>query len=219
MRKTFLQRTVSTLMFGTAAVALTAAGVSAQNPYVQPDDSWISISGTVVAPTADAFTLDYGDGTITVEMDDWDAYGDAYALIDGDRVTVYGEIDDDLFEMTTIEAGSVYVENLGTYFYASSADEEDVASWTITAPIILSRTTIRGSVTNVDQLGNEFTVDTGDQQLTVETELLTYNPLDDLGFQQIDEGDRVSVTGILDNDFLEGRVLDAETIITLQDES
>jgi len=68
------------------------------DPYAKPDDSWISISGTVVNPKDDTFMLDYGQGTILVEMDDWDGVGEAYALIDGDRVTVYGAVDDGLFD-------------------------------------------------------------------------------------------------------------------------
>ena len=207
------------LALATTAIALVfGAPATAQNPYAQPDDSWISISGTVVAPTADSFMLDYGDGVVTVEMDDWDAWGDAYGLMDGDQVTVYGEVDDDLFEATTIEASSVYVEGLNTYYYASSADEEDAVTWIVTTPVTVSQTTIRGTVTDVDPAEGEFTVDTGEQELTVETEFLTYDPLDDLGYQQIDEGDRVSVTGMIDRDFFEGRVLEADVAITLEDE-
>ncbi len=58
-------------------------------------------------------------------MDDWDWYAEGYKLLNGEKVRVHGLIDDDLFETTKIEASSVYVQNLGTYFYASSADEED----------------------------------------------------------------------------------------------
>ena len=58
-----------TLAFATtAAVILTAVPAAAQDPYTRPDDSWISISGTVVSPTADSFMLDYGDGLVTVEQ-------------------------------------------------------------------------------------------------------------------------------------------------------
>ena len=39
-------------------------------------------------------------------------------------MTVYGRVDDDLYETTTIEASSIYDQDLGTYFYASAADEE-----------------------------------------------------------------------------------------------
>lgn len=191
---------------------------TAQTPYTQPDDSWISLSGTVGNPTADSFTLDYGDGVIIVEMDDWDAYGDAYSLMDGDRVTVYGDIDQNLFAMTTIEASSVYVEGLNTYFYASSADEEEAYTWIVSTPITIGEVTLRGTVNSVDAEAQEFVLDTGGQQLTIDTAFLTYNPLDDVGYQQIDVGDRVSVSGTIDRAFYEDRVMEAEVAITLEDQ-
>jgi uncharacterized protein YdeI (BOF family) len=193
------------------------------NPYAKENDSWISISGTVVAPTAESFTLDYGDGVILVEMDDWDAYGEAYALMDGDRVTVYGDVDADLFERVSIEADSVYVENLNTYFYASSTDEEGTENipyfWSDTTPLAPSRVTIRGKVSSVDTEEREFTLNMGDQMITVETSFLGYNPLDELGYQKIAKGDRVSVSGRFDINFLEGREFEAQSVTTLMDAS
>jgi len=107
--------------------------------------------------------VDYGEGTVLVQMDDWDWYGDARGILDGDKVTVYGEIDDDFYETASIEASSVYVESLGTYFYASSDDEESYEGehnyWVSYAPVVVGQTTVRGAVTSV--MGREFTVDTG----------------------------------------------------------
>lgn len=196
---------------------LLIAGIAATDPYLKPDDSWISISGTAVATTADSFTLDYGEGVVVVEMDDWDWYGDTPVGIEGDKVTVYGEIDDDLFETTTIEASSIYVEDHGTYYYASSADEEGVGEdadyWISYAPVVVGDTVVRGTVTGVT--GREFTVDTGVQQVSVDTITMTYNPLDDMGFQQVDEGDYVSVRGNIDVSFWDERELNAESIVVL----
>lgn len=206
-----------------AAVALPVTmAVAEPNPYARADDSWISISGTVVAPSAEAFSLDYGDGVILVEMDDWDNYGDAYGLMDGDKVTVYGRVDDDLFDVASIEAGSVYVEALNTYFYASSDDEEDDYLgyvWSVSTPILTNYATLRGTVTSIDRSGREFTLDSGSGQITVEADALGYNPLDDLGYQQIEQGDKVSVAGTFDADFLEGRVFEADSVVTLSDAS
>ena len=42
-----------------------------------------------MAALPDSFTLDYGDGTITVEMDKWKWYENNEETIEGDRVTVY----------------------------------------------------------------------------------------------------------------------------------
>ena len=95
----------------------------AQHPYMQPDSAWVTLSGTVTSVRDDRFRLDYGEGVITVEMDDWDWYDRDRKVLTGDEVTVSGQIDDGLYERRTIEASSVYVESLNTYFHASAADE------------------------------------------------------------------------------------------------
>ncbi|HSM06917.1 MAG TPA: hypothetical protein VK858_19985 [Longimicrobiales bacterium] len=195
-----------------AAGVLAASPALAQDPYDQPDESWISIDGSVEEVMADAFTLNYGEGIITVEMDDGDRDADAYQLMRGDKVTVTGLVDDDFFQTTTIEAGSVYVEELGTYFYASSADEED-SFVTLAMPVSDSRFVLQGTVTAVSD--DEFMLDTGARQITVELDELGYDPLDDEGYQTIEVGDRVTVTGEMDYDFLEGRELVASSITTL----
>lgn len=196
-----------------AAMGLLALPLDAQDPTTAPDDSWISIDGTVEEVMPDAFLLSYGDGSITVEMDDGDRDADAYKLIEGDTVTVSGIMDDDFLETATIEASSVYVQNLGTYFYSSAFDEEDTFV-TITGPAVPARTVIQGLVTDVS--GDEFTLHTGLTDVTIETEDMLYDPLDDEGYQRIDVGDRVSVTGSMDYDLFEGYDFVAQTIITLE---
>lgn len=188
------------------------------DPYTQPDDTWISISGTVQSVTRDAFTLDYGEAAVTVEMDDGDRDADAYKLLEGDKVTVYGKIDDDFFEASTIEASRVYVEKLGTYFYASAVDEEEADSYVdqyvyLQTPIIVADSVLQGTVTGIDD--DEFTLATGDRTITVEVEDMPYNPLDDKGYQKVRVGDRVSVRGDMDYDLFEGREFVAESIVTL----
>jgi len=207
-------------LFALSAPAMAQAPDDKPNPYLMPDDTWISISGTAVDPQAASFTLDYGEGTVLVEMDDWDWYGDAYGIMDGDKVTVYGEIDDDFYETTSIEAGSVYVESLGTYFYANSDDEEGYEAyynyWVSPAPIIVGQTTARGTVTSVT--GREFTINTGLQRMKVDTIEMSYNPMDDKGYQQVDVGDYVSVSGDMDYDYWEKRELMADSIVILSDD-
>ena len=196
-----------------ASFTLFALPAVAVNPYAMEDDSWISINGEVTSVTADAFELDYGDGQITVEMDDGDRDADGYKLMMGDEVRVSGMIDDDFYDLTTIEASSVYVKNIDTYFYASAMDEEDIG-YSIISPSVTD-TVVQGTITSVDVNGEQFTLDSGIQELTVEVDELTYNPLDDEGFQQLDVGDRVSVQGSIDHDFFEGRVFEANYVTTL----
>lgn len=186
------------------------------NPYAKKDGSWISISGTVTSTAPDSFNLDYGEGIVLVEMDDWDLDADGYKLFEGDAVTVYGAVDDDLFETTSIEASSVYVKGLNTYFYASSADEESVPA-AATVAVVDYDLELTGEVTSTS--GREFTIDTGAREMKVDTIMMTYNPMDDEGYQKIEVGDRVRVTGDIDIDWWEKRELMAESVITLDDAS
>ena len=194
-----------------------ASQAMAQDPYVMPDGSFISISGTAVGTTADSFTLDYGRGTIRVDIDDWAWYTETWPVLDGSRVTVYGEIDDGFFEARTIDAYSVYVEDRGTYYYRTAVAGRPLYydTWISATPIVAGRTVVRGTVTSTT--GREFTIDDGVRRLTVDTSEMTYNPLDEFGYQQIEVGDYVSVTGDMDLDFWGNRELVAESVITLID--
>ncbi|MBB4286527.1 hypothetical protein [Roseospira goensis] len=212
-----MTRTLTAIVAALGATGLVAGPALAAEPYAKPDDAWITLSGTVVGVAPSSFTLDYGDGVILVEMDDWDSDADAFGLVDGDTVTVYGEVDQNLFAASTIEAQSVYVQDLNTYFYASSADEEGADTWVTSGPVVVSEARVNGLVTAVTESEQSFVLDVGPGDITVETDLLDYNPLDDKGFQQIEEGDRVSVAGLMDNDFIEGRVLEATSVVTLVD--
>lgn len=202
------------------AVLLTASAAAGEpNPYVKADDTWISISGTVDKVNPDSFMLDYGDGTVRVEMDDGDRDADAYKLLKGDKVTVSGLIDDDFFETTKIEASSVFVENLGTTFYASAVDEESYEGLDPSAipPVVVSRTVVRGIVSKVND--DEFVIDTGSRLLRVDVGDMSFDPLDDQGYLRIDEGDRVKVIGQMDVSLFEGRELEADTIVKLYTEA
>lgn len=201
--------------FFSVAASTAHAGNDQPDPYAKPNEAWITINGTVDTVAADTFTLDYGEGVIIVEMDDGDRDADAYKLLKGDKVIVTGKIDADLFESTTIEASSVYVENIGTTFFASSADEEDagIVVAEVTVPFVVSRVTVQGKVTEVN--GDDFIIDTGDSQIRVDISSLSYNPLDDEGYQRIDVGDHVKVVGVPDIDLFEGREIEAQTVIEL----
>lgn len=87
----------------TAGLALSAnSALAGSNLYVQEDDSWLRIDGTVKSVSEDSFELDGGDGNITVEMD----AGDLQIVIDN-YVEVIGEIDDNLFKGREAEAERV----------------------------------------------------------------------------------------------------------------
>lgn len=207
-RKMLFTAATATGLLGSAALA------NAESPKTAENDSWISVSGTIVSTTPDAFRLDYAGGVITVEMDDFDFFKEGRALLENDKVVVYGKIDDGLFEKRTIEASSVYVENLNTYFRASAVDEEDFSSWTVSSPIVVGKMELTGTVTSIKD--REFTVNTGLRKIRVDTWGLPYNPMDDKGYLKIDVGDLVKVHGDVEVSLFESKEVDADWITELQ---
>lgn len=200
---------------GLAIMLLASAGAqAAENVYAKPDGSWVSLNGTVVSHTPKSFTLDYGEGTILVETDDWDRGADGWAILEGDQVTVYGKVDDDLFEKTKIEAESVYVEDMNTLLTAPSSADEETIPTTITYFAIPTDVDLQVTGTVSSVKGREFKIDTGAREMTIDTLSMGYNPLDQHGLQKIEKGDLVTVTGNLDKDFFGGRELEAENIIS-----
>lgn len=104
------------------------------------------------------------------------------------------------------------MKDINTCFYACALDEED--NYLNPAPLDEGLDTVMtGTVTGVGP--DEFMLDTGLQKIEVEVDEMACDPLDDKGYQQIDIGDRVSVTGDIDYDFFEGRVFEAASIETL----
>lgn len=206
-----------TLKFaGCAALMMSATAFTATadvDPAEKSDRSWVSVSGIVAQASDDWFVLDYGKGSITVEMDDWDWYAEGKGLLEGDDVVVYGRVDKDLYELARIEADSVYVKDLNAYFYANDADEEDVAYHFAATPKDGETVTYTGNVTTVD--GREFTLDTGFREIRIDTSEMFYNPMDDKGFQQVRKGDFVRVYGEIDDGLFKKKELLAGTIITL----
>ncbi len=212
--------TLPSLLVAAAALLATAAG--AQDPYLAADGTWISLTGTVAETDRESFRLDYGEGLITVEMDGWDWYGDAAGALEGDRVTVSGRIDDDFLEQRTIEASSVYVKGLSRYYHASAADEEGaMVSHPVQFPVDpgvgdATWLTVTGTVVEID--GREFTLGRDTAALRVNTIAMPYDPLDDVGPQQIAVGDRVSVSGRLDLDLFESAEMLATSVISLEED-
>lgn len=215
------QRT-SLLSLGVTAssAALLSVAALAADPYqlTYTDTDPITLSGKITAIQPEAFTLDFGDGLITVEMNDWDFYNEARLLSEGSQVTVYGRIDDSLYEARTIEADSVYSHDANTFYYASDADEEGDYAFRYyfqPAPVVDGTWLgLSGTVRAID--GREFTLDLGNRTVSVDTIDMGYNPLDDTGLQQVDVGDRVYVSGTLDVRFLDENELHANTITLLE---
>lgn len=183
------------------------------DPLSQPDDTWISLEGMVEAVESNGFRLDYGEGTVTIEMPT--GMAEQEGLASGQAVIVSGMITDDLFRMTAIEAESVWVEPLGRFvFQTEDAREGRVPITVVPGQVVRARAVAQGTVTSVDD--GVFTLNTGDQAIRVNTSELSYNPLDNQGYQRIRVGDRVRVTGaVAFQNPNRGRELFANQLFTL----
>ncbi len=198
---------MKSLGFAAALALTTAVTADAANPKERPDGTWVTLSGLVVDKGPGTFTLDYGKGLITVEMDDWDWYDESDVIFMNDRVTVSGRIDSDFYEQTSLEASSVWVKDINTYFYANDADEEEILNIVaLNQPGI----TYTGTVTSVGD--HEFTMKTGDQEIRVDTSELGFNPLDDKGYLKIEEGEFVSASGLMVDPWFDSRELVANSV-------
>lgn len=179
---------------------------------------FVTISGKVTDVKANSFNLNVDGKKILVEMDDYGWGADGYKLVNGDQVVVSGRVDKDLFENKKVEAGSVYVKNLDTYFFANSSDEEDVPVISTTYSLVPTlpegaMVDVQGKITKIN--GREMTVDTGIRKVTVDTDNMIYNPLDKEGFTKLSVGDRVRASGKVDDDFFEGKEVKANFVTEL----
>jgi len=183
-------------------------------PHELEEDTWISLGGVVTEVGRDRFEIDYGDGTIIVEMDDGDRDADGYQLKVGDRVSVVGQIDDAFAETTTIEAAGVYVEKIHTFFRVKphDAEREAVARF---EPVIVPESLLQGIVTSVGP--QQFTVARKGRRITVDVSQLDHDPLDDEGYQRVEIGDRVSVSGDMSFDILDGYMFVATSVVEISD--
>ena len=190
-----------------------AARTDGERLATTANENWITLSGTVQRTQPNGFHLDYGSGVVFVEMDDWDWYREAELIVAGDRVFVTGAVDHDLYERRAVEASSVYVQKLGRYFYASSADEEDLPLRGAAPPPDASFINVGGIVSAID--GREFTLGTGTSAIRVDTRRMANNPLDDDGPLQVDVGDRIQVWGDLALDRQDNTKLVAQGLLIL----
>lgn len=208
-------KTMPLFAAGAAAIALSAAPAAAETPAQTSDGEWLSLSGSVVSTAPESFTLDYGDETIRVEMDDYDWYREN-PIREGDHVVVTGRMDADFWQNRTIEAGTVYVKSLNTMYFASSADEESTIVPIVSVDPLINGESVRltGEVRQI--VGDELTLDAGLFEYRVDTGELDYDPLDDDGVQRIAVGDRISVLGRMDDsDLFDRREIDASALTEL----
>ncbi len=194
------------------------------NVTTAPDESPVVLTGTIQSVSDDEFVLSYGTGAITVEMENWD-WDDSKMknLSVGDRVTVTGRIDDDLFEGREIEADNIYLGSSNVYYYREGSSAYPIIGTTYDSQSSSAAmagdgtfVAMSGRVSNISPTGKEFTlVDSNQMAMQVDLGELGYNPMDNEGVQQIREGDLIQVYGEIDEDFFERKEILASRVISL----
>ena len=183
------------------------------------DGDWTKLDGIVTDAYPDYFILNEGDKKTIVEMDDSDWYKEGAKILKGDNVVVHGRVDHDFLEKRKIEASSVFVKGIDTYFFASSEDDEPdpfIRSFYYEVKDLPDGLMVEfsGNIEAVD--GREFVLNTGLQRINVDTADMNYDPLDNFGFPALKTGDKIKVYGRVDDSLFSEKEIDASYIITLK---
>ncbi|TFI57545.1 hypothetical protein E2493_14330 [Sphingomonas parva] len=137
------------------------------------------------------FVLAHGGETFMVEMDDADpTFKEGCSIRPNDQVIVTGTVSRRDPSPRVIEAASVYLPNLNTYFYASPADEERGLALG-PADDVQSPIAVTGVVEAVR--GSKITLSVGNSTFSTDTRALPAAKMP----TSIGVGDRLRVSGEL----------------------
>lgn len=215
-------KTTTTTMKSTTVTPIVSTNTAVNaNVATAADQSPVVLTGTIQSVSDDEFVLSYGSGNITVEMEDWNWNGENMKnLRVGDRVTVTGQIDDDLFEGREIEADNIYLTASNVYYYREGSTASPIMGTAYRSPNTSTMAgdgtfvAMSGRVSNIN--GKEFTLtDENNMTMQVDTGELGYDPLDAEGVQRVREGDMIQVYGEVDEDFFERKEILASRVISL----
>ena len=229
-KQTITATLVSVAMMGSSAMAqanvdeMKTAQMRAASASVQPEsrtsesgDTWITLTGEVSAVDSKFFTLDYGDGSIFVELRDTDLDSNAYAKMKGEEVMVTARLDDGMFSSERLVAQSVIVDGMDTVYLAESVNQASADLYLSTASNIEFDDEEMVLVGTVKSIGKEaLQIDVGDTTLTVELDELEDAPVDADGYLTLMKGERVRITGELEDDFFNRFTVEADTLIKMK---
>lgn len=226
MKTTVLKILIGTTALGLLLPATAPAKAIAKNIQPQPilqsaaytaqDGTLVTLSGTAVDPNLETFRLDYGGGSILVEMDDFDYWPEALTLTNGQKVQVTGYIDDDFAELRTVKATTVYIKNLNMHLFDKSVDQEKSSYHnSVNHDFDAGSISMTGMVTETRPFHDEMDVAFGGLNMQVDTDNLNYDVYGATGPQQIVAGDRVRIYGELDEGIFERDEISASAVVKL----
>lgn len=208
------------LSMASIAVLLSAGAAHAEiakdtNPDLT-DNNYVSLSGTVgKILDQDEFELNYGTGTIKVDMDDnWPsiltkegATNAATLLKAGDKVTVSGKVDKNWLTANEIDAEAVTFKS-GSHLITYSKEERSENMWDRGMDYFREsgQISMNGKVTEVKN-DHEFILQYGGGTIQVDTDPLEVPPS-----KPIAVGDTITVIGTYDKGITERNEIQATRI-------
>lgn len=232
--KTTVSALAITLLAGTAAHAqemgtkanpapavAAAKGTDKSGNIKFENDAYITISGTVGEITdGDEFMLNHAGGMIKVDTNDtWpDLFAnDAATLLKtGDRVSVTGKVDNNLFTTNEIEAyrmtvaGNSYSRVYTNQAYAPSYENDYAAYNNVAYGAGLEddqKVRISGEVSRIEK-DDKFMLRYGNGEIMVDTDDVEFSNVTALAV-----GDEVVVFGEVDKDLFQKKEVEAERVI------
>ncbi len=180
--------------------------------------TWITLTGEVTDVDSQFFTLDYGDGTVFVELHDTDLDADAYEALEGEDVMVTAKLDDGFFTGERIIAQSVFVDDMETTYLADEVDQHSADMYLSAASALDIDDEEMILVGTVKSIGKQsLQLEVGDATLTVKLDDLDdMPPLDDDGKLSLMKGERVRVTGELEEEFFNSFTVEAEGLMKMK---
>lgn len=188
-----------------------------------PDDSYITLSGTVGSMVdQDEFYLNYGKGRVKVDTNDkWpnmfkpEANNVTRVLKEGDHVVVTGKVDDNWFTNREIEASSIRHQRGGQVFSYDLDPNASTMAGIDPATILdqQGRVALTGTITReVNNDRYQMRYGTGAQAKTIEVDT---TGVDNAKIDNLKVGDRITVTGTVDDTLFNKRELNAQNVQTL----
>ena len=199
------------------AVVLSIPAAHAASPQAAKDDSYVTVAGTVAAiGSGDEFELNYGTGSIKVDTNDaWpnlfktEANNAGKYLKEGDHVVVNGIIDDNWFARKEIDAHSLRFQN-GGQIISYNRDEKNHYNLTDKDNALLKdEGTVRvsGVISRVEDSDSYILRTSGQGTLEIDASDIAENTR-----KSIKTGDRVVVTGELDETLFNEREIEATSL-------
>jgi len=209
MNRKILSMSIASILAAGFMSSASAAETDSKFLKGMEDDTYLTFTGSVAETREDEIDLMVGKDTVTVEVDDEIRDGGAYSLAEGDSITVTGYVNDEFFDGKEVEANAIYVDKIGTTFIVN----EDFADGygMVSGRDFDDHVEINGKVISIDE-DDEFRINTGSGEFTVEVDGLDDNPLDDDGYMQLRVGDQINVSGVIDDDWMEGREIEANKV-------